>query len=83
MRTGGKDDVSKTHLLWKNPRITSYITSPVLVGDHLFGVNEQGMAYCLSSKTGEAVYQHLGNRALEQVFPGFDESSNGFLRYLG
>jgi len=32
---------------------------------------------------GEAVYQHLGNRALEQVFPGFDESSNGFLRYLG
>jgi outer membrane protein assembly factor BamB len=57
VRAGGKDDVTKTHRLWTNPRITSYITSPVLVGDHLFGVNDQGLAYCLDSKTGTAVYQ--------------------------
>ena len=32
---------------------------------------------------GEAVYQHLGNRSLDQVFPGFDDSPARFLRYLG
>jgi uncharacterized protein (DUF1501 family) len=32
---------------------------------------------------GEAVYQHLGNKALEQVFPGFDNQSGKFLKYMG
>ena len=32
---------------------------------------------------GEAVYQHLGNKALDQVFPGFDNQTGKFLRYLG
>jgi uncharacterized protein (DUF1501 family) len=32
---------------------------------------------------GEAVYQHLGNKALDQVFPGFDNQQGKFLRYLG
>jgi len=32
---------------------------------------------------GEAVYQHLGNKALDQVFPGFDNQPGKFLRYLG
>jgi uncharacterized protein (DUF1501 family) len=31
---------------------------------------------------GEAVAKHLGNSRLEQVFPGFEISSAGFLRYL-
>ena len=32
---------------------------------------------------GEMVYRHLGNRDLEQVFPGFQNSPNRFLRILG
>jgi uncharacterized protein (DUF1501 family) len=32
---------------------------------------------------GEAVYQHLGNKALEQVFPGFDNQPGKFLKYVG
>jgi len=32
---------------------------------------------------GEAVYRHLGNRALDQVFPGFENSPGKFLKYLG
>jgi uncharacterized protein (DUF1501 family) len=32
---------------------------------------------------GEAVARHLGNRDLNAVFPGFDNSSQQFLRYLG
>ncbi|MBS0261647.1 MAG: PQQ-binding-like beta-propeller repeat protein [Planctomycetes bacterium] len=57
VRVGGTDNVTKTHRLWTTQRVTSYITSPVLVGDHLYGVNDNGLAYCLNSKTGETVYQ--------------------------
>jgi uncharacterized protein (DUF1501 family) len=32
---------------------------------------------------GEAVYQHLGNKALDQVFPGFENQTGKFLRFLG
>jgi len=32
---------------------------------------------------GEAVFRHLGNKALDQVFPGFENSSGKFLKYLG
>jgi len=31
---------------------------------------------------GEAVHQHLGNRSLDQVFPGFENQPGKFLRYL-
>ena len=31
---------------------------------------------------GEAVYRHLGNKALDQVFPGFENQLGGFLKYL-
>jgi uncharacterized protein (DUF1501 family) len=32
---------------------------------------------------GEAVYRHLGNKGLNEVFPGFDNQSSKFLHYLG
>ena len=32
---------------------------------------------------GEAVSQHLGNKNLNAVFPGFDNKGSGFLDYLG
>jgi uncharacterized protein (DUF1501 family) len=32
---------------------------------------------------GEAVDRHLGNSALNQVFPGFDNQAGKFLQYLG
>jgi uncharacterized protein (DUF1501 family) len=32
---------------------------------------------------GEAVYKHLGNKALNRVFPGFDNQPGKFLRILG
>jgi uncharacterized protein (DUF1501 family) len=32
---------------------------------------------------GEAVYQHLGNKNLDQVFPRFEDKPGQFLKYLG
>jgi outer membrane protein assembly factor BamB len=57
VKAGGRDDVTKTHVLWSNRKNSSYITSPVLAGDYLYWVNDQGIAQCISSKTGEQAYQ--------------------------
>ncbi|HUA13720.1 MAG TPA: DUF1501 domain-containing protein [Verrucomicrobiae bacterium] len=32
---------------------------------------------------GEAVFRHMGNRNLAEVFPGYDNPTAAFLRYLG
>jgi outer membrane protein assembly factor BamB len=56
VRAGGKDDVTKTHLLWSNSS-SSYVTSPVLVGEHLYWVSDRGEAYCISRETGKTVFR--------------------------
>ena len=35
----GAGDVSKTHLKWKVPNVTSGLSSPILVGDYLYRVH--------------------------------------------
>jgi uncharacterized protein (DUF1501 family) len=32
---------------------------------------------------GEAVHKHMGNKVLDQVFPGVDNQPGKFLHYLG
>jgi hypothetical protein len=32
---------------------------------------------------GEAVLAHLGNKALDQVFPGFENQQGKFLKIIG
>ncbi|HLJ11210.1 MAG TPA: PQQ-binding-like beta-propeller repeat protein [Planctomycetaceae bacterium] len=56
VRAGGRDDVTKTHVLW-NKSASTYVASPVLVGDYLFWVSDQGIAHCMSRENGEIVYK--------------------------
>lgn len=56
VRAGGRDDVSKTHLLWTNSTGT-YVPSPVLVGDYLYWVNDDGIAFCVNRQTGKMEYR--------------------------
>jgi outer membrane protein assembly factor BamB len=57
VKAGGKGDVNKTHVVWRNERVGSYVTSPVIVGDHLYWINNQNSAMCLKLADGEVVYQ--------------------------
>ena len=54
IKAGGKDDVSKTHLLWTK-NLGSYVTSPVIVGEHLLWITEGGIGRCLKLQDGELV----------------------------
>ncbi len=64
VKTGGKGDVTETHRLWhhrnKNPQ---RVGSGAVVGDNLYILNENGVAWCLDMKTGEKKWEHrLGGR---------------------
>lgn len=56
IRAGGRDDVTKTHTLWKGS-VSSYVPSPVLAGERIFCVNERGILHCLSATDGSLIFQ--------------------------
>ncbi len=58
VRTGGKGDVTKTHVLWHHKtRNPQRIGSPVIVGDHVYILNDSGEPTCYELKTGKEVWQ--------------------------
>ncbi len=55
VRLGGQGDVSQTHLVWRNERSMPYIPSPILVGDYLHIMNDNGVYTCLEPKSGKTL----------------------------
>ena len=67
IKTGGKGDVTKTHLLWKQKAGASNC-SPVLSGDYLCWVD--GLVTCLKTSDGSIVYkERLYGSGKEYVSP--------------
>ncbi len=61
VRPDGHGDVSDTHVAWKMSKGIPNRPSPILVGDLLFLVNSEGVAFCVEAKTGETVWkQRIG-----------------------
>lgn len=52
IRLDGNDDVTATHVQWQCPKGVPKIPSPLLVGDELYMVSDNGIASCLDSRTG-------------------------------
>jgi outer membrane protein assembly factor BamB len=50
-------DVTDTHILWKQPKGGPTESTPVLVGDRLYMVNNAGIASCLNTADGSIVWQ--------------------------
>jgi outer membrane protein assembly factor BamB len=57
VKAGGSGDVTKTHRLWVHPRpLPQRIGSSVLVGEHAYLINEQGLGQCFEVKTGKDLW---------------------------
>lgn len=52
----------KTAQVWHNPQVSMYMTSPVVVGDHLFGLSHKrkGQFFGLDARTGATVWATEG-----------------------
>ena len=56
VRLGGKGDVTQTHRLWQHARNPQRIGSPVIVGDHLYILNDSGQPTCYELKSGKELW---------------------------
>jgi outer membrane protein assembly factor BamB len=56
VKAGGSGDVTKTHVLWTQ-KGGANVPSPAILGDHLYWVNDGGLAFCLNAKDGEQIYK--------------------------
>jgi len=62
VRPDGKGDVTRTHIAWKLSRGAPLTPSPLLAGDELYVVSDNGIASCLDARTGTVAWQQrLGN----------------------
>ncbi len=65
VRADGQGDVTATHFAWKTLRQVPVMSSPILVGDELCWVSDDGMATCVKATTGEVHWQErLGGACL-------------------
>lgn len=53
IRPDGAGDVTRTHVVWEVKKNVPQNPSPLLVGDELYLVSDQGIASCLNARTGE------------------------------
>ena len=70
IRADGAGDVTGTHVAWTLGRGVPLTPSPLLVGDELFIVSDNGIATCLDAKTGAVLWQQRlgGNYSASPVF---------------
>lgn len=63
IRLGGKGVVTDTHVAWKLTKNVPTRSSPLLVGELLYMVDDDGWASCVESASGKAVWrQKLGGQ---------------------
>jgi outer membrane protein assembly factor BamB len=57
VRPDGRGDVTESHVEWKLQKGAPLNPSPLLVGEELYLVSDQGIASCLDAKTGDKHWQ--------------------------
>lgn len=57
IRTGGKGDVTATHLAWEQDKYAPHNPSMVVVGDEFYMVADNGLLSCLDAKNGDVHFQ--------------------------
>ena len=57
VRVDGQGDVTSTHVAWKSLRQIPVMSSPVLVGDEIYWVSDDGMACCADARSGQVHWQ--------------------------
>lgn len=57
IRPGGRGDVSRTHLVWRNERGGPHVPSPAFHDGRLYLISDTGVLACLEAATGNTLYQ--------------------------
>jgi outer membrane protein assembly factor BamB len=70
VRTGGKGDVTETHIAWEQRKGVPTQPSLLYVSPYLYAITEGGVAHCYRGQTGEIVWQERigGNHCASPVY---------------
>jgi outer membrane protein assembly factor BamB len=70
VRLDGRGDVTKSHVAWTLKRGVPLTPSPLLVGDELYLVSDNGIATCVDAKTGAPHWQERlgGNHSASPLY---------------
>jgi outer membrane protein assembly factor BamB len=61
VRPDGTGDITSSHVAWRERRSVPLTSSPIVVGEELYMVNDSGIASCLDARTGKLHWrQRLG-----------------------
>lgn len=66
----GRGDVTKSKVVWRLDRGVSLTPSPLLVGNELYLVTDNGIATCIDAKTGEELWRARlgGNHSASPIY---------------
>lgn len=57
VRPDGAGDVSESHVAWSARRSLPAMSSPVIVDDLIFSIDDTGVATCIEARTGQYVWE--------------------------
>jgi outer membrane protein assembly factor BamB len=57
IRTNGRDDVSETHVVWKQARQAPELASPIIIEDSIYTISTRGVLSCLDKSNGAIRWQ--------------------------
>jgi outer membrane protein assembly factor BamB len=79
VRLDGRGDVTKSKIAWKLDRGIPRTPSPLLVGNELYIVSDNGIAACIDAKTGEELWRARlgGNYSASPIY------ADGRIYFLG
>lgn len=52
-----RGDVSQSHVVWNREKGNSDLSAPILIGDRIFSVLNNGVVNCVNVKTGEEIWK--------------------------
>jgi outer membrane protein assembly factor BamB len=58
VRTGGNEDVTESHVLWKETRGVPEVPSPLVWHDRLYLIRNGGLLVCRDLQTGKLIYEN-------------------------
>jgi outer membrane protein assembly factor BamB len=72
VRPDGKGDVTSTHVVWRTARGVPLTPSPIIVGEHIYIVSDNGILGCFEAKSGKEVWRQRlpGSYSASPVFAG-------------
>jgi outer membrane protein assembly factor BamB len=70
VRVDGRGDVTRSHVVWTHSRGVSLTPSPLLVGEELYMISDNGIATCLNARTGNEYWRVRigGNHSASPIY---------------